>query len=438
MPPKPVNPNEFLAIPKWVNEEYFRPILEKDVKDFDKIIEFTPIAATAPGENYASIMIRVVVDYLLKGKQFLNQFTILWLQQMFLYLGGAKEQSSYILKTALDLDKGGALIGQMEVFPKEKEMYQTHIPQFVNLYKEAGVDVELAPKSVHFEETPERITLVFEDLKRQNFSNFDRLKGFDLPHMRSVLRKLAELHAASVVYREICGPFDDKFNKNMFCEENRAMMTMIREIRERQYLKAMLEWGLPDVEKYIKKSPEPAKFFDIVLKANTVNEQDFNVLNHGDCWSNNIMFNYKPNGEIDRTLFVDLQMGKWGTPAQDLWYLIVTSASLDIKVKEFDLFIQIYQERLAECLTLLNYSKKAPTLRDVHGMMIKYGDWGPITATGVLVATLLPSDKDSNMANMLAPGPVGDALRHKTFVNSYYVNAMKQLYPFFDRKGLLD
>lgn len=62
-----MNPNEFLVIPKWINEEYFRPILEKDVNDFVTIKNFTPIAATQPGENYTSIMVRVVIDIELKG-----------------------------------------------------------------------------------------------------------------------------------------------------------------------------------------------------------------------------------------------------------------------------------------------------------------------------------------------------------------------------------
>lgn len=62
------NPNELLVIPKWINEEYFRPIIEKDVKDFRSIKNFTPIAATQPGENYTSVMVRVHVDVELKGR----------------------------------------------------------------------------------------------------------------------------------------------------------------------------------------------------------------------------------------------------------------------------------------------------------------------------------------------------------------------------------
>lgn len=414
---KPVNPNEGLHIPKWVNEDFFLPILEQDMEQFDKIVNFTPIAATSPGENYTSIMIRVIVDILLKD--------------------GSEEKVSYILKTMLEADSGADVVDSMGLFPKERMMYEVHIPQFVKLYKEAGLDVELAPKCLHVASNNDCITLVFEDLRRQKFQNVDRLKGFDLPHMRRVLQKLAELHAASAVAREINGPFDPLYCMSMYSEASRPLFESLGEMRQVQFLKAMRTWDLDDIEKYISAIGSPTDFFNGALKVNQVDENEFNVLNHGDCWANNIMFNYKENGEIDRTLFVDLQIGKWGTPAQDLWYLITTSASLDIKVKEFDHFIYIYHERLAECLKSLNYSKPIPTLRDLHILMLKYGFWGLLTSMGVLVAILLPTDKDANMKMMMAPGPEADALRYKTFVNPYFVAAMKQLFPFFENKGIL-
>ncbi|XP_034664613.1 uncharacterized protein LOC117898981 isoform X2 [Drosophila subobscura] len=414
---KSVNPNEHLTIPKWVNEDYFLPILEKDVNGFDKIVSFTPIAATAPGENYTSVMIRVLIDVLLKD--------------------GSTQELSYILKTMLESSEGADAINAMGLFPKEKQMYEVHIPQFVQLYKEAGVDIELAPKCLLVDHTAEAISLVFEDLSRQKFVNCDRLRGFDMEHMRCVLRKLAELHAASVVVHDLYGPYDEQYNKSMYTEESRPLFEKMGEMRQAQYISAMRQWGLDDAEKYIQKFWTGSEFFDLALQVNEVDESDFNVLNHGDCWSNNIMFNYKDNGEVDRTIFVDLQIGKWGSPAQDLWYLICTSASLDIKVKEFDHFIQIYHERLAECLKLLNYSKKIPSLRDLHIMMLKYGFWGPLTSNTVMTATLMPSDKDSNVNTMMDPGPKGDAMRIKTFSNIYYVEAMRLLLPFFEVKGLL-
>lgn len=49
----------------------------------------------------------------------------------------------------------------------------------------------------------------------------------------------------------------------------------------------------------------------------------------------------------------------------------------------------------------------------------------------------MPSDKDSNINMMMAPGPEGDAFRFKTFSNPLYGKAMKEIYPFLKNKGLL-
>ncbi|EDW84830.1 uncharacterized protein Dwil_GK14333 [Drosophila willistoni] len=417
---KPQNPNEFLQIPKWINEDYFRPIVEKDVSNFASIVNFTPVAATQPGENYTSIMVRVYVDVLLKD--------------------GSQEQVSYILKTMLESSVGSEMVNDMGLFPKEKKMYEVHIPQFMKLYKEAGVDnIELAPKCVHIEETPERTTLVLEDLTRQGFKNVDRLKGFDMPHIRRVLHKLAEFHAASARNFELNGPYDEIFLSSIYTEKSKPIFINIGKMRTPQFHAAIRSWNIPeeDAERYIKQMSTEEAAFEGAIKVAKVDENEFNVLNHGDSWSNNYMFNYKANREINRSIFVDLQMCKWGSPAQDLWYMLVTSASLDIKVKEFDRFIQIYHERLVECLKVLKYGKHIPTLKELHIMMLKYGYWGPLTSYGVLVATIFPSDKDANINMMLAPGPEGDAMRQKTFSNPYYARAMEQLLPFFESRGLL-
>lgn len=289
-------------------------------------------------------------------------------------LDGSEQQISYILKTTLDSDKGGDLVAGLDLFPKEKQMYEDYIPKFVKLYKDAGVEIELAPKCLHVEESSKGIVLVLEDLKRQKFHNVDRLKGLDMAHMRRVLVKLAELHAASAVLHEKNGPYNEMFKKSLYNEINRPLFEALGKMRHIQYVKAMREWQMPDVEEYIELLPSPEEGFDIGIGLNTVDESEFNVLNHGDMWCNNIMF--AGEGAEERTLFVDLQIAKWGSPAQDLWYLITSSAALDIKFKEFDHFIYIYHKRLVECLKLLGYSKHIPTLKELHVTMIKYGNWG--------------------------------------------------------------
>lgn len=60
--------NEIVVIPKWINEEYFLPIIEKEVEDFEKIKHFASTPATQPGDNYMSLMVRVTITIEVKSE----------------------------------------------------------------------------------------------------------------------------------------------------------------------------------------------------------------------------------------------------------------------------------------------------------------------------------------------------------------------------------
>lgn len=109
-----------------------------------------------------------------------------------------------------------------------------------------------------------------------------------------------------------------------------------------------------------------------------MDDADFNVLNHCDCWTNNIMFQYGEAGQLLDTYFVDLAMPKYGSPAQDLIYFILSSLQADIKIKQFDHLIQYYHENLVENLELLKYPKAKPTLKELHILLHKYRIWGKL------------------------------------------------------------
>lgn len=103
---------------------------------------------------------------------------------------------------------------------------------------------------------------------------------------------------------------------------------------------------------------------------------EFNVLNHGDLWVNNIMFQYNEDGSLRETYFIDFQMGRYGSPAQDLQYFLLSSTNLNNKIKYFDYFISYYHRHLIENLTLLHYKAKMPQLKDIHVALFKHSYWG--------------------------------------------------------------
>lgn len=104
-------------------------------------------------------------------------------------------------------------------------------------------------------------------------------------------------------------------------------------------------------------------------------EGEFSVLNHGDAWCNNFMFQYDEAGHLKETYFVDLQMCRYSSPAQDLIYFILSSTDIEVKIAKFDYLVKFYHEKLTENLNLLKYPKKLPSLRCLHQSIFNHADW---------------------------------------------------------------
>ncbi|XP_022222675.2 uncharacterized protein LOC111074255 [Drosophila obscura] len=103
---------------------------------------------------------------------------------------------------------------------------------------------------------------------------------------------------------------------------------------------------------------------------NKPNPQDFNGLNHCDCWT----LRYKSGSlEPAETYFVDLQLPKVASVALDLLYFLLGSTQIDLKIRHFDYFIRYYHDQLIEYFKTLKYPEdKIATLRFLHMQLLKY------------------------------------------------------------------
>lgn len=163
----------------------------------------------------------------------------------------------------------------------------------------------------------------------------------------------------------------------------------------------------------------------------------FNVLNHGDCWANNIMFRHNDKEELEETFLIDYQMCRWGTPAQDLYYFLFTSARLDLKLSCFDYFIKYYHEEIVSNLKLLGYTKNIPNLADIHIQLFQYQNWATFAMTGVMPVVLLDPSENATMDNFLSDNEAGKDFRRKLYRTSRYIKAMNDLLPWLDNRGAL-
>ncbi|KAL5280775.1 hypothetical protein ACFFRR_004656 [Megaselia abdita] len=399
----------------FLRPSFFEDVLASEEPSVIKIISLKSEPASDAGEAYSSVVKRVFLDAQLENKSI--------------------QQKSLVIKIPHGKEVATAeALNEMKLFPREINFYEKIAPEFEDLYKSKGKSVKFSPKYFESEEN----IVILEDLSSRNFKNADRIKGLNLDHCKCVLKKMAEFHAASAVYFENNGPFEDILTKGVFTENNRPYIEAFNESLYSVLKKCMVKFyenGAYFADKFCRSSKE---ITSEIIDSGKIDYSDFNVLNHGDCWSNNIMFNYDESEKIKETLFIDFQYCKYGTPAEDLYYFILSSAEHDLKVANFEYFIKFYYDELVKNLKLLDYPKTIPTLIDIHIALYRHGIWAIMTTVGIMGAALLDRNENASMDNYVSDDQNGNDFKMMVYGNERYIKAMNQLLPWMDNRGVLD
>ncbi|XP_016980500.1 uncharacterized protein LOC108045629 [Drosophila rhopaloa] len=399
-----------VQIPDWVKPEAFQDLLKNKVKDYKKTKALRAKAGVAAGENYATIMLRLELDVETKDN---SQFT-----------------KAFMLKTPHQSGACRKLLETNNIFDVERGMYLEVVPELEQMYRDVGVEVKFGAEAYEIEASDYYVLL--EDLKPRGFKNADRLQGLDQAHTENVLKKFAQWHAASAVRVELKGPYNEKYTKGFF--ETKEIMDTFCKSSTKTLLKQIDQYE--GHEAYVNDLHSVSeKSFDIVNDLMEPKSDEFNALNHGDGWSNNIMFQYNDKGEILNTYFVDLQLPKWGTVAQDLYYFLLSSTSLDIKTTKFDYFIWFYHSELIKHLKLLNYSKTLPTLRNIRDALNKYSGWAFLCSACVMAYVLLDPTDGADLDKIISAED--SSFRDSLYTNPRYRKHMEVLMPWLQQRGAL-
>jgi hypothetical protein len=108
---------------------------------------------------------------------------------------------------------------------------------------------------------------------------------------------------------------------------------------------------------------------------------EFQVLNHGDIWLNNMMFRSNEKSDPLDVIMFDYQASFWASPATDVLYFLISSVSDEIKTEHFDDFIEHYHRELSDALKRVGYDKHIPTLPELFidfmekGYFREINDW---------------------------------------------------------------
>lgn len=165
-------------------------------------------------------------------------------------------------------------------------------------------------------------------------------------------------------------------------------------------------------------------------------ERRFVVLCHGDFWCNNVMFRYDERDIPEQCLLLDFQLANFNSPAFDLNYFIFTSLRKDLKLSHIDHLIHFYHKELVLNLVKLKYIGEVPTLSALHREFQDIGAFALNSTYGTLCAVLAPSGMDADMNSLLGDDDKSKQFRRQLFSNPLYVEALEELIPYFERKGI--
>lgn len=269
-------------IPSYLSASYFQEILSRNFKNTSvkvKDIEVEPCGAANDG--FLSTLWRVRLNY---------------------FINSSDEHESVIVKTStnheLAIEKVGA--NGYDVQNKEMSFFEVIAPQVKKALKITGDDDTLIPNVISIDRHHDAI--VFEDLRTRKFEMADRMGGLDEAHVRLSLKKLAQFHAASLIIHQKHPCAFDSFDIGMFSRKidvfNEAFLSIFKFVVEE-----VETW--PGFENYAEKMRNlEGSFLENATRCFDNEPGEFCVLNHGDVWTNNLMFNYNKGGEIIEGILV--------------------------------------------------------------------------------------------------------------------------------------
>lgn len=328
----------------------------------------TPAAGSKHGDGFQGVMLRISIN----GQR--NQHT---------------DQLVVLCKIPPASETRRKQFNTNIVFNKEVYVYDRLIPEFVRFQERRGVcrpdGFFEFPKcfGTYFDATTGNSAIIMEDLRASGYKMWNKFETLDYAHASLVMQALGRFHAISFAMRDQEPTTFAEFQqmkadtvKNMLDTENSqnfmaynfdlAIETLdTDELQLRENMQNLKE---SYVTKLIECTAEGAA-------------EPFSVINHGDFWNNNMMYQYD-DGDAPKTVcLIDWQIAQCCSPAMDISYFMYTSTEQSLRDNYYDELIQEYYNSLANALQKLGSDvNKLFTFCDLQDQLRQFARFSLIMA----------------------------------------------------------
>ncbi|XP_076761363.1 uncharacterized protein LOC143429581 [Xylocopa sonorina] len=409
-----------LGIPSWLNVDFTERILRLAEDDNTvQVIDIFTKAATAKGDNYTSDMIRVTVDFTrIQGVK-----------------NGVNEKKSFIFKfEPIESGTRQDLVQKIQLFDTEISMMTTTLNKMSDM-----LNCRLCARVYHVRmERP--LCLIMEDLAVEGFRMADRQAGLDLTHSMLTIRSLAKFHAASVALCEKEPKHKSMYRNGFFRDEYPKEMSQFIEYACQGLISAIENWDEIDnsigVHSYAEKL---RKLLPVIYSKGVAvtkrDDEDFNVINHGDCWVNNLLFRYDENSKPIQHIFVDFQLAVYTSPAIDLHYFFNTSLNENVYDNHANDLYEEYLRVLAATMKQLGCKTKPLTMEGLHSALEKRRICALVASISILPLILVDKGDVRDISELMDEESMSS---HPGFNNLLYRKIITKRLQKFDEMGMLD
>lgn len=247
-------------IPAWLNELFIEKTLQKYFDDKSlKVKKLKVFSCGGKGDSYASVMYRIGTFY--SNQKSLENFI------------------SLIVKTLPDNEMAQEKLGSgnYNVQSKEMDMYEKLLPEYKRILKSIGEDFDCFPEVIGVDRSLECI--IMEDLMERKFVMKDRLEGLDSNHILLSLKKLAKMHAASIIINQNNPELFKNMDTGFFTRKTDVFHVMFESLCD-CLIEEIPNWkGFEHYEEKLKNVRK--NLVKYARKAFDNEEGDLQVLNHG-------------------------------------------------------------------------------------------------------------------------------------------------------------
>ena len=255
-----------------VTEDGVRNALKAKFGEDAELNSWEIVDFTKKGDNYMCDVSSVVVNYT-KSLE--------------------KRTSSFVVK--LSHNEGLLAVNDTsaDIFMKEGGFYTNIVPELDKILISSGQPELKVPKCYNLNLRKGNEIIFFEDLRNNGFKMTDRKKGLDEQHLNLFLKELGRFHAASILLQ------DSKSKKELIeqypcLEELFFNEKLIDDASTIQFTSSLTENAskiLEQIEGY-EQIAEEIKQIDYLgeVISELKSTRPFEVISHGDCWTNNVLF----------------------------------------------------------------------------------------------------------------------------------------------------